>query len=147
MPVQVKIKRLSHSEGLELPKYKTPLSAGMDLAAAIEKDEIIKPQMRLLVPTGFAIELPKLYEAQIRPRSGLAIKYGITLINSIGTIDEDYRGEIKVPLINLGTKNYTLMRGARIAQLIIAPYVQAVFLPSETLTDTIRSTGGFGSTG
>lgn len=147
MSVQVKIKRLAHSAGLELPEYKTEFSAGMDLSAAIEKEIIISPLERVSVPTGLAISLPRGYEAQIRPRSGLSFKNGITLVNSPGTIDEDYRGEIHILLINLGEQNFILNRGERIAQMVIAPYVQANFIENKKLAATKRSKGGFGSTG
>lgn len=147
MPVKVAIKRLAHSKGLPLPNYQTAFAAGADIAAAIEDEQIIKPQERALIPTGFCLGLPKGYEAQIRARSGLSTKHGITLINAIGTIDEDYRGEIKVALVNLSLDSWTLKRGERIAQMIIAPYIQGEFIETETLEETSRGAGGFGSTG
>jgi dUTP pyrophosphatase len=147
MGVKVKIKRLPHSKGLPLPSYQTTFAAGADLSAAIDREQIIEPQERTLIPPGFCLGLPQGYEAQIRARSGLSVKHGITLINGVGTIDEDYRGEIKVGLVNLSTENWTLKRGTRIAQMIIAPYVQGEFIETETLSETSRGTGGFGSTG
>lgn len=147
MPVKVAIKRLAHSKGLALPNYQTAFAAGADLAAAIEGEQILKPQERALIPTGFCLGLPAGYEAQIRARSGLSTKHGITLINAIGTIDQDYRGEIKVALVNLSQESWTLKRGERIAQIIIAPYIQGEFFEAETLDQSVRGAGGFGSTG
>ena len=131
----------------ELPQYATELSAGLDLRANIDNPIEVKPLQRVLVPTGLFIELAKGYEAQVRPRSGLAFKNGITVLNSPGTIDADYRGEIKALMINLGQEDFVITRGMRIAQIIIAPVVQVKWQPVETLDDTARSTGGFGSTG
>lgn len=145
--MKVKIKRLPHAEGLPLPKYATPGSVGMDLLAAIYEPLVIKPMERCLVPTGIAIELPEGYEAQVRPRSGLALKHGITLLNTPGTIDWDYRGEIKVVLINLGQEDFTINRGDRIAQLVVCPVVKVEWEEVEELNQTQRSDGGFGSTG
>ena len=145
----LKIKRLSHSHGLPLPAYESSGAAGMDLCAAVPKDEpiVLQPRERALIPTGLAIELPAEHEGQVRPRSGLAIKFGITLINSPGTIDQDYRGEVKVPLINFGDGPFEISRGMRIAQLIIAP-VQQVFIEEVAeLSTSERGVGGFGSTG
>jgi dUTP pyrophosphatase len=119
--LKVKIKRLPHAEGLDLPFYATPGAAGMDLLYAGYEEVVLKPFERKLLPTGIAIELPEGYEAQVRPRSGLAIKHGITVLNSPGTIDSDYRGEIKVILINLGNEDFVVRRGDRIAQLVVAP--------------------------
>ena len=147
MSIQVEIKRLAHGAGLPLPDYQTAFASGADLSAAIKSEQTINPLERVLVPTGFAIALPKGYEAQIRARSGLSTKHGITLTNGVGTIDEDYRGEIKVALINLSKEAWQLTRGARIAQMIIAPYVQVNFVEKNTLNETTRSTSGFGSTG
>jgi dUTP pyrophosphatase len=130
-----------------VPHYATSQAAGADLSACIEKNIIIYPSQRTLVPTGLAIALPLGYEAQVRPRSGLALKNGITVLNSPGTIDADYRGEIQVILANLGDQPFTITPALRIAQLVIAPVVQAVFQEVELLDTTPRGTGGFGSTG
>ena len=130
-----------------MPAYATALSAGVDLMAAITTDITIKPLERILIPTGIAIALPQGYEAQIRPRSGLALKHGISLVNTPGTIDADYRGEIKVLIINFGQENFTVSHGMRIAQMVVAPVSRVVFEPAETLEDTERSASGFGSTG
>ena len=143
----VKISKLPHGVGLELPRYATEDSAGMDLPAALEEDVILKPFQRILIGTGISIELPKNFEAQIRPRSGLAYKNGITVLNTPGPIDADYRGEIKVLLINLGTEDFIIGRGMRIAQLVIAPVVQATLSEVLEFEETARGAGGFGSTG
>jgi len=132
---------------IPLPCYMTPGSAGMDLAAAIEQDLTLKKGERYLMPTGIAIALPNGYEAQIRPRSGLAVKHGIGIINSPGTIDADYRGEIMIPVINLGLRDYTFHRGDRIAQMVIKPAFQVKIELVEKLEPTERNTGGFGHTG
>jgi dUTP pyrophosphatase len=132
---------------IPLPCYMTPGSAGMDLAAAIEQDLTLKKGERYLMPTGIAIALPNGYEAQIRPRSGLAVKHGIGIINSPGTIDADYRGEIMIPVINLGQRDYTFHRGNRIAQMVIKPAFQLKIEVVEKLEPTERNTGGFGHTG
>jgi dUTP pyrophosphatase len=145
--VPVPIQRLPHATTLELPTYATAESAGMDLQAAITEPLVLAPQARVLVPTGLAIALPAGYEAQIRPRSGLALKQGLTVLNSPGTIDADYRGEIQVILINLGTEPITLTRGMRIAQMIVAPYSRVVWEATTSLETTARGSGGFGSTG
>lgn len=147
--IKVKVKRLPHAEGLPLPAYQTPQSAGMDLLAALPegKGVKLKPLERALIPTGLAFELPAGTEAQVRPRSGLAIKNGITVLNSPGTIDADYRGEVSVILINLGNATVTIHRGDRIAQMIIAPVVQATLSEQKDLSQTARGAGGFGSTG
>ena len=149
MTVAVKILPLPHYEGLALPAYETPQSAGMDLRAAIDADEpvIIPAGEWRLIPVGIAIALPAGYEAQVRPRSGLAAKHGISCVNTPGTVDADYRGEIRVTLINHGQADFTVSRGDRIAQMIIAPVTQAVWEVSESLDETTRGTGGFGSTG
>ncbi len=146
MNIRVEVKRL-HNEELPLPAYMTDGAAGMDVYAAIGKDLVISPGARELVPTGLAIALPVGYEAQIRPRSGLAIKHGITMLNSPGTIDCDYRGEIKVIVINLGDKDYILKRGERIAQMVFAPVSRAHLIEVDRLGDTLRGSGGFGHTG
>lgn len=144
----IKIKTFPHYEGLQLPSYATPQSAGMDLYAAIDNPVDIKPMNRELIVTGIAIAIPDYCEGQIRPRSGLAMKFGITVLNSPGTIDSDYLGEIKVCLINLSDKSYTINRGDRIAQIIISPVVKVQWLPvNEFNEETKRGTGGFGSTG
>lgn len=141
----LKIKRLEHNK--VLPEYKTEGAAGMDLCAAIEEPVTLKPLERILVPTGLKIELEHGYEAQIRPRSGLSIKHGITLINCVGTIDEDYRGEVCVPVVNISNEPYTIEPQERIAQMIIARVEQAEIKVVTELTDTERGIGGFGHTG
>ncbi len=142
---KLRIKRLSSNR--ILPEYKTTGAAGMDLCAAISDPIELKPLERKLIPTGIQIELEHGYEAQIRPRSGLSIKHGITLINCVGTIDEDYRGEVCIPIVNLSNESYTIMPNERIAQMIISKYEQAEIEIVTELTDTIRGEGGFGSTG
>lgn len=146
MSVTVKVRRVRPSD-LPLPKYQTALSAGMDLLADLPEAVQLAPLERRLIPTGLSIELPANYEAQVRPRSGLALKQGLTCLNSPGTIDADYRGEIGVLLINLSNSSVTLQRGDRIAQLVIAPVEQATWAEVDVLTDTTRGAGGFGSTG
>jgi len=143
----VHIQTLPHGEGIDLPFYATTHAAGADLRAALDADISIAPGAHALIKTGFAMALPDNYEAQIRPRSGLALKHGITVLNSPGTIDADYRGEIGVILINHGSEAFTVQRGDRIAQMIIAPFVQADFQAVESLSETERGTGGFGSSG
>ena len=147
MNIEIAIKQLPHGKDLSLPAYATSHSAGMDLMAAIDQEITLKKGERKLIPTGIAIALPDGYEAQIRPRSGLALKNGLTVLNTPGTIDADYRGEICVVLINLGEEDFIITRGMRIAQMIIASYVQAKFALVEDLSSTIRGEGGFGSTG
>lgn len=147
MTVTVSVQRFPHGETLSLPAYATPESAGMDLLAAVEHDTVLAPLQRILVPTGIAMALPPGFEAQIRPRSGLALKSGITVLNSPGTIDADYRGEIKVLLINLSDKSFVIERGARIAQMVIAPVSRAFLEEAASLDETARASGGFGSTG
>ena len=146
MTLTVQIKPLDHFGDLPLPKFETTLAAGADLRAALDADMVLAPAERALVPTGFAMALPAGYEAQIRPRSGLAYKHGITCLNTPGTIDADYRGEVKVLLINHGQESFTITRGERIAQMVIAPITQPNFQRVETLDDTARGEGGFGST-
>ncbi|MFU8812067.1 MAG: dUTP diphosphatase [Balneolaceae bacterium] len=141
------IERLPHAEGLELPAYETPGSSGMDVRAAILDELKLEPGERTLIPTGLKMAIPPGYEIQVRPRSGLAFRHGITMLNTPGTIDQDYRGEIKVLAVNLGSESYTFQRGERIAQLVVAPVVQATFSETDTLDETIRGEGGFGSTG
>ncbi|MBI1364433.1 MAG: dUTP diphosphatase [Alphaproteobacteria bacterium] len=145
----VKVMRLPHAQGLDLPRYETALAAGCDLRAALAEGEtlVLKPHERAMVPTGLAIALPANYEAQVRPRSGLAAKFGVGLVNAPGTIDADYRGEIKVILINHGAEDFAVRRGDRIAQMVIAPVVQARFEEAQSLDETVRGAGGFGSTG
>ena len=147
--VTVELQRLPHAEGLPLPAYQTNDAAGLDLMAAVAENEplTLAPGHYALVPTGLAIALPPGYEAQVRPRSGLAAKHGVTVLNSPGTIDADYRGEIKVILINHGQTAFVVKRGERIAQMVIAPMVQAALVPVATLSATDRGAGGFGSTG
>ena len=145
--VPVRIVVLPHGEGLELPRYETAGSAGCDVRAAIDHPILLEPAGRVLVPTGFRIALPEGFEAQVRPRSGLAVRHGITVLNSPGTIDADYRGEVKVVLVNLGQEAFTIRRGERIAQLVVAAVVQAGWSVTDSLDDTARGTGGFGSTG
>ena len=147
--IKVTVARLPHGEGLPLPAYQTPGSAGLDLLAAIAPNAklVIEPGARELVPTGLRLELPLGFEGQVRPRSGLALKNGVTVLNSPGTIDSDYRGEVAVILINLGSEPFEITRGARIAQLVVAPVTQAVFVEAADLADTTRGAGGFGSTG
>ena len=147
--VTVELQRLPHAEGLPLPAYQTNDAAGLDLMAAVPENEplTLAPGQYALVPTGLAIALPPGYEAQVRPRSGLAAKHGVTVLNSPGTIDADYRGEIKVILINHGQTAFVIKRGERIAQMVIAPMVQAALVPVATLSATDRGAGGFGSTG
>lgn len=145
--VTVDLHRLANSAGLPLPSHATRDSVGADLMAAIDKPILLEPGDRVLVPTGIALGIPKGFEAQVRPRSGLAFKHGITGLNSPGTIDPDYRGEISVILINHGTEPFRIERGMRIAQLVVAPVVHAVWNELEVLEQTERGTKGFGSTG
>ena len=145
--VVVGVQVLAHGEGLSLPAYATPQSAGVDLAAAITQDISLAPGARTLVPTGLALALPPGYEAQVRPRSGLALKNGVTVLNSPGTIDADYRGEVGVVLINHGDQPLIIERGMRIAQLVVAPVIQVEFDVRDSLDETARGAGGFGSTG
>ena len=143
----LKLKRLENAEGIEPPAYETSGSAGMDIRAAIDAPLTLEPGKRVLVPTGFIMEIPEGFEAQIRPRSGLAFKNGVTCLNTPGTIDSDYRGEITVILVNLGAEPFAVERGMRIAQLVVAPVVQADFEEVSGLDETARGAGGFGSTG
>lgn len=145
--INVALKVLDHAVGMKLPTYETEQSAGMDLTAALEEAFDLEPGMRTLIPTGLSIALPKGYEAQIRPRSGLALKNGITVLNTPGTVDADYRGEIKVILANLGTETFTIERGMRIAQMVIAKHEQISWEKVDDLDETSRGEGGFGSTG
>jgi len=145
--VSIQITRLPHGKDIELPSYETVGSAGMDIRAAVLEPISLKPGARALVPSGFKMALPEGYEAQIRPRSGLALKKGITLPNSPGTIDTDYRGEVGVILMNLGHENFVIERGDRIAQMVIAPITVGVWVEASELDETARGQGGFGSTG
>jgi len=147
MSLPVSVTRLPHGADLELPGYETADAAGMDLRAAVEADLEIAPGARALVPTGLAIALPPGYEAQVRPRSGLALRNGISLVNSPGTIDADYRGEVGVIVINHGEETFTVTRGMRIAQMVFAPVTQAAWQEVDALPETARGAGGFGSTG
>ena len=145
----VPIVRLPHAADLPLPAYESAQAAGMDLRAAVPEDEplVLRPGSRFPVPTGLAFALPPGFEGQVRPRSGLAFKSGVTCLNTPGTVDADYRGEVKVILINHGEEDFTIRRGDRIAQLIVAPVVQARWVEVESLDETARGAGGFGSTG
>lgn len=147
--VTVELQRLPHADGLPLPAYQTAEAAGLDLMAAVPEDKpmTLAAGQYALVPTGLAIALPPGHEAQVRPRSGLAAKHGVTVLNSPGTVDADYRGEIKVILINHGQAPFVIKRGERIAQMVIAPVLQAALVPVTTLSSTDRGAGGFGSTG
>lgn len=145
--VTISIKPLPHYDGLPLPAYATAQAAGMDLLAAIDTPITLKPMERKAIPTGIAIALPPGFEAQVRPRSGLAIKNGITMINAPGTIDADYRGEVAVLMVNLGTADFVIERGMRIAQMVIAQYATAQWNIVADLDETARGAGGFGSTG
>ena len=147
MSVTISVSTLPHFGDLPLPTYESPGAAGMDIAAAITADIVIAPGARHAVPSGLAIAVPAGHEVQIRPRSGLALRHGVTVANAPGTIDSDYRGEIKVILINLGEASFTVSRGMRIAQMVVAPVIQASLALVDTLDSTKRGDGGFGSTG
>ena len=149
MSVEIAVRRLPHGEGLPLPAYETAHAAGMDLRAALPEGEplTLHPGDRHAVPTGLSMAIPPGFEGQVRPRSGLAFRDGVTCLNSPGTVDADYRGEVKVILINLGPENFIVRRGDRIAQLLIAPVVQASWRETDALDQTTRGEGGFGSTG
>lgn len=147
MSIAVPVKRLPHGEGLPLPEAQSALAAGLDLLAAVTEPLTLSPLGRAAVPTGLALAIPAGFEGQVRPRSGLALKQGLTVLNAPGTVDADYRGEVKVLLVNLGDAAVTVQRGDRIAQLVIAPVTAARLVPVETLDDTARGAGGFGSTG
>ena len=146
-PITIPVLRLDHAQGLPLPEHASAGSAGVDLRAAIEGEQVVPPGERAQVPTGLILELPKGWEGQVRPRSGLALRHGVSLLNTPGTIDSDYRGEVKVILINLGQEEFRLKRGDRIAQLIVAPVSQVVMVEIDSLASTRRGEGGFGSTG
>jgi dUTP pyrophosphatase len=145
--VNITLTRLPHSEGLPLPEYATEGAAGLDLLAAVEDDIEILPGARVLVPAGIAIAVPPGYEAQVRPRSGLALKFGVTVLNAPGTIDSDYRGEVKAILINLGSESFFVARGMKIAQLVVARHERVEWVEADTLPESERGAGGFGSTG
>jgi deoxyuridine 5'-triphosphate nucleotidohydrolase len=145
--IEVLLKRLPHGADLPLPGYATAGAAGMDICAAVTDQMVLAPGARALIPTGFAIALPPDYELQIRPRSGLALKSGIMVVNSPGTIDADYRGEVQILLLNAGAEPFVVTRGMRIAQAVLAPVYRAVWRESETLEASGRGAGGFGSTG
>ncbi|HET9146774.1 MAG TPA: dUTP diphosphatase [Acetobacteraceae bacterium] len=147
MSIAVRVKRLPHGAELPLPEYATPGAAGFDLLAATAGPVIIEPSSRALIPTGLAIALPPGFELQVRPRSGLALKHGITIPNSPGTIDEDYRGEIQVIILNAGAEAFTVTRGMRVAQAVLAPVSRLEWREVPDLDETARAAGGFGSTG
>jgi dUTP pyrophosphatase len=141
------LKRLPHGQSLALPHYATAGAAGLDLIAAVEEEIVLLPGQRAAIPCGIAIELPHGYEAQVRPRSGLALNQGVTVLNAPGTIDSDYRGEVKAILINHGAEPFLIKRGAKIAQMVIAAHEQAEIVERDELSDSARGAGGFGSTG
>jgi len=143
----IRVRRLPHAADLELPSYASAGAAGADLRAAVETDLVLAPGARAAVPTGLILEIPVGWEGQVRPRSGLAIRHGLTVVNAPGTIDSDYRGELKVLLVNLGGEAATIRRGDRVAQLVVAPAPQATFRETADLETTERGAGGFGSTG
>ncbi|MEY3260314.1 MAG: hypothetical protein RIT46_1143 [Pseudomonadota bacterium] len=145
----IAVVQMAHAQGLPLPAYETSGAAGMDLRAAVEDEApvVLRPGSRAMVPTGLCIAVPAGFEVQVRPRSGLAAKAGITCLNSPGTVDSDYRGELKVILINLGAEDFIIRRGERIAQMVVAPVVQAAWQQVDSLDETARGAGGFGSTG
>ena len=147
--IEIALQRLPHSDGLPLPQYQSALAAGLDLIAAVASDTpvVIAPGERALIPTGIAIALPAGYEAQVRPRSGLALRHGVTVLNSPGTIDADYRGEIQVILVNLGRESFTVERGTRVAQMVIAATMRVEISEVASLDETTRGARGFGSTG
>ena len=148
VPIVVDVRQLPHGEGLSLPAYQSADAAGLDLLAAVPEDEpaMLAPGAYAMIPTGLVIAVPSGFEAQVRPRSGLAAKHGITVLNSPGTVDADYRGEVCVLLINHGSEPFTIRRGERIAQMVIAPVVKAELAVAASLTSTARGSGGFGST-
>ena len=146
-PVEVEVRRLPHAQGLLLPRYLTSGAAGADVAAAVASDVALAPSERLAVPTGLLLAVPPGYEVQVRPRSGLALRHGVTVANAPGTVDSDYRGELMVILVNLGCESYVVRRGERIAQLVVAPVVRAAFRECDELPPSDRGAGGFGSTG
>jgi dUTP pyrophosphatase len=147
--VTLALRRLPHADGLALPAYETEGAAGMDLRAAVPQDApvTLQPGERQMIPTGLSMAIPPGYEVQVRPRSGLAAKHGLTCLNSPGTVDSDYRGELKVILVNLGQEAFVVQRGERIAQMVVAPVTRGVFEEVDVLPETVRGEGGFGSTG
>ncbi len=147
--IPLRVLRLPHAQGLPLPSYQSEGAAGLDLLAAIAPHTqlVLEPRARDLVPTGLIIELPAAFEAQVRPRSGLALKHGVTVLNAPGTIDSDYRGEVKVLLVNLGSEPFVVERGMRVAQLVIAPVTRVELQEKEGVAESVRGAGGFGSTG
>ena len=147
MSVVVRVRRLSHGEGVDLPGYESAGAAGADVRAAVTEPVVVEPGARVAVATGLVLEIPDGYEAQVRPRSGLAMTHGVTVVNAPGTIDSDFRGELKVLLVNLGSKPFTIERGDRVAQLVVAPLIRAGFAEVDDLSSTDRGEGGFGSTG
>jgi dUTP pyrophosphatase len=144
---RIGIRRLPHAEGLDLPAYQSAGAAGADIRAALAEPLVLEPQARALVPTGLVMDIPDGWEVQVRPRSGLAARHGVTVLNSPGTVDSDYRGEVMAILVNLGAEPFTITRGERIAQIVVAPVVQAEFETVETVSASSRGAGGFGSTG
>ncbi len=149
MNPEIAVRRLPHAEGLPLPAYETAGAAGMDLRAAVAEDRpvTLRPGARDRIPTGLCMAVPPGFEVQVRPRSGLAAKAGVTCLNTPGTVDSDYRGEVQVILINLGAEDFVIRRGDRIAQIVVAPVVAAVWRETDSLDETLRGAGGFGSTG
>ena len=145
--VEIAVERLPHGQGIELPRGASPGAAGLDVCAAVERDVVLARGARMAVPTGFRLALPPGYEAQIRPRSGLALEHGVTVLNSPGTVDSDYRGEVRILLVNHGDAPFTVSRGDRIAQLLVAPVARARCVETADLDATERGEGGFGSTG
>ena len=143
----IRVRRLPHAEGLDLPAYATPGAAGMDLIAAVTTPLTMAPMQRALIPLGLVVALPRGYELQVRPRSGLALRHGLIMPNGPGTVDEDYRGELQVILMNAGDEPFTITRGMRIAQAVLAPVVRAAWQETPSLDETERGSGGFGSTG
>jgi dUTP pyrophosphatase len=144
---RVKVVRLAHADGLSLPAYQSEGAAGLDLLAAVEAPSVLQPGERSLIPTGLILELPAGFEAQVRPRSGLALRYGITVLNTPGTIDSDYRGEVKVVLVNHGDQPFEIAAGDRVAQLLVQRVERAAFRAASQIEETVRGEGGFGSTG
>ena len=147
MTVEIRVLRLEHGADLPLPAYATVGAAGADVCAAVSEDLVVGPGERLAVPTGLSFEIPDGYEVQVRPRSGLSIRHGLTVVNAPGTIDSDYRGELKVLLVNLGTEPVRITRGDRVAQLVVAPVCRGAFRETRSLSPSARDEGGFGSTG
>jgi dUTP pyrophosphatase len=149
MSLPVAVKRLAHAQGLPLPRYESPGAAGLDLLAAVPEDAplVLAPRGRALVPTGLVLQLPPGYEAQVRPRSGLALRHGVTVLNAPGTVDADYRGEVQVLLLNTGDEPFVITRGLRVAQLVVAPVTTAALVEVDEVDQTARGGSGFGSTG